>query len=183
MCFRTPQFVVFYNGIEKRPEYSELKLSDLYTKVKMETALELKVKVININLGMNEELKKRCPIIAEYSTYVETVREYASTMPTEDAVIKAVDDCIKNNILRDFLLQQKAEVISMSIFEYDEEKEMERIKKDIWEQGLESGIINTILTYKEFNVSKDEAASKVASRFNMDLEKVRKLVEEHWDKE
>ncbi len=189
-----PQFVVFYNGIEKRPEYSELKLSDSYVGAEFEPSLELKVKVVNINSGMNEELKKRCPIIAEYSTYVETVREYAKAMPVTDAVIKAVDDCIKNNILKDFLLQQKAEVISMSIFEYDEEKEMARIKKEMerikqatWDdgrkQGLEQGLINTLLTYKEFNVSKDEAALKAAERFNMDLEKVRKIVEEHWDKE
>ena len=214
-----PEFVVFYNGREKRPEYSELKLSDSYIDINAEPALELKVKIININPGMNEELKRRCPIIAEYSIYVETVREYARTMSLADAVVQAVEDCIKNNILRDFLTQQKAEVISMSIFEYDEEKELGRIKKAAWERGLEEGreaghkeghkagleagreagleeghkvgfevgreegIINTILTYKEFNASKDEAVFKVAERFNMDCEKVRKIVDECWDKE
>ncbi len=80
-----------------------------------------------------------------FQNYVETVRKYAETMSTTEAVIKAVDDCIKNNVLRDFLLQQKAEVISMSIFEYDEEKEMGRIKQAIWNDARNEGIINAIL--------------------------------------
>lgn len=34
----------------------------------------------------------------------------------------AASECIKEGILKDFLLQNRAEVISMSIFEYDQEK-------------------------------------------------------------
>lgn len=52
---------------------------------------------------------------------VEKVRNYAEIMPLEDAVEQAVDECIKDNVLREFLSGQKAEVVKMSIYEYDEE--------------------------------------------------------------
>lgn len=132
--------MVFYNGIKERPEYSELKLSDSYIANGSEPSLELVVKVININSGKNEELKQRCPVLKEYAIYVETVREFAKTMPLKDAITKAVDECIKNNVLKHFLLQQKAEVIKMSIFEYDEEKEMGRIRRAEREEGEKLGL-------------------------------------------
>ena len=39
-----------------------------------------------------------------------------------EAVKLAVDECIRNNILSEFLRANKSEVISMSIFEYDKEE-------------------------------------------------------------
>jgi predicted transposase YdaD len=56
-------------------------------------------------------------------------------MPKEEAVDKAVDTCIKDGILADFLTKYRAEARSMSIFEYDEEKEMELIRQAEFEKG------------------------------------------------
>jgi predicted transposase/invertase (TIGR01784 family) len=56
-------------------------------------------------------------------------------MPKEEAVDKAVDTCIKDGILADFLTKYKAEARSMSIFEYDEEREMELIRQAEFEKG------------------------------------------------
>ena len=42
-------------------------------------------------------------------SYVEKVREYAKNMEFKMAVEKAVEYCIENNILREFLLRQRAE--------------------------------------------------------------------------
>lgn len=46
-----PHFVVFYNGVNKRPEKELMKLSDLYEIPEEEKDLELRVIVININKG------------------------------------------------------------------------------------------------------------------------------------
>lgn len=51
-------------------------------------------------------------------------------MPLSEAVEKAVDDCIKNGILADFLAKNRAEAITVSIFEYDEEKHMKSERKE-----------------------------------------------------
>ena len=60
-----------------------------------------------------------------------------------EGVELAVSECIREGILKDFLLQNRAEVISMSIFEYDQEAHMKHLKKeyyaDGWEDGKEEG--------------------------------------------
>ena len=61
-------------------------------------------------------------------------------MSIDEAVKKAVDDCIKENILRDFLLKNKAEMIQMSIFEYDEEKHKKFLRQEGFEDGLTQGL-------------------------------------------
>ncbi len=128
--FPTPHFVVFYNGQRDMPEKLELKLSDAFAVQSENPELELKVQILNINPGMNEELKEKCPILKEYVAYVEKVRSYAKILPLEEAVEQAVEDCIREDVLRDFLLKQRAEVVKMSIYEYDEERELKLIRAD-----------------------------------------------------
>ena len=81
----------------------------------------LKVLVFNINPGYNEELMQSCRTLREYSEYVAKVREYHKTLPLNHAVQRAVDTCIENGVLKKFLKEHKAEVIAVSIFEYNEE--------------------------------------------------------------
>ena len=122
------------------PERMELKLSDSYAIPTEKPALELKVTVLNINPGMNNRLKEKCPALNQYMLYVEQVREYAKHMKLRDAVEKAVDNCIHAGILRDFLMEQKAEVVKMSIYEFDEEREMKLIREDERDIGRELGL-------------------------------------------
>ena len=68
------------------------------------------------------------------------VRSYASQMDMNTAVNRAVEECISEGILADFLLKSRAEVVAMSIFEYDEERERELIKKAEFESGKEEGL-------------------------------------------
>ena len=135
-----PNFVVFYNGQEKMAERVELKLSDSFLVPTDNPELELKVTVLNINEGMNERLKVKCPELKEYMQYVDRVRKYSREMSLHDSVVKAVDECISEGTLRDFLMEQKAEVVKVSIYEFDEEREMRLIREDEREIGREEGI-------------------------------------------
>lgn len=144
-----PQFVVFYNGRKEMPQRLVLKLSNMFEIATDDPSLELKVTMLNINSGMNTKLKERCPILDEYITYVLMVRKYADTMPIEDAVEMAVNQCVEKGILSDFLRKQRAEVIKMSIYEYDEERELQLIREDERELGREEGVdAYAILTQK-----------------------------------
>ncbi len=78
----------------------------------------------NINLGNNPELLEACQQLKEYAQYVDIVRKLAKNEPLAEAVEHAVDDCIRNGILSDFLKKNRAEAIDMSILEYDEEKHL-----------------------------------------------------------
>lgn len=134
-----PRFVVFYNGMDSQPEQQTLYLSDAFEKKQDEPALELAVTVYNINLGHNQELLNACRLLKEYAQYVAQVRTYAEKLPLSTAVEKAVNDCIKNGILADFLSQNRAEAIAVSIFEYDEEKHMKCERAEWREIGRKEG--------------------------------------------
>lgn len=101
--------------------------------------MELLVTVYNINLGHNQELLEACRLLKEYAQYVEHVRTFVKEMPLSEAVEKAVDYCISNGILSDFLSKNRAEVITVSIFEYDEEKHMKSERKEWREIGNREG--------------------------------------------
>ena len=135
----TPHFVVFYNGVEEKPEKRILRLSEAFEVQTDDPELELKVTILNINPSMNEELKEKCPILKQYTQYVEQVRYNSANMPLEQAVEEAIEYCVRHDILKDFLLNQRAEVVKMSIFEYDEEREIELIRRDEREIGEQIG--------------------------------------------
>lgn len=109
----TPHFVVFYNGTDPLPEYSTLKLSSAYRNKEEAPQLELQVQVININLGFNAELMDACQILKEYAQFVAEVRKQAKVYPNRQAIVQAVDVCIRRDILKEFLLENKKEVIDM----------------------------------------------------------------------
>ena len=75
----------------------------------------------------------------EYAQYVARVRHYAANMSLNQAVECAVDECIKEGILAEFLSKKRAEVISMSIFEYDKELEEKKLRKAEYEAGFSDG--------------------------------------------
>ena len=134
-----PRFVVFYNGTDVQPDRQTLRLSDAFEKKTAEPELELKVIMLNINFGHNKELMDKSRTLREYAQYVDRVRKYAKLMRIEEAVERAVAECIKEGILEDFLSSQKAEVIAVSIFEYNEEEEMKKIRASEYREGKADG--------------------------------------------
>lgn len=129
-----PHFIVFYNGTERQEEEFIQKLSDAYEGDR-EGCIELTVRTININYGKNKALMEKCKSLADYAAFIAYIRENLKTMPLENAVRTAIDTCINENILKEFLTEQKAEVITMSIYEYDEEN----AKKYYFSEGYEDG--------------------------------------------
>ena len=98
-----PQFVIFYNGSEKLPDRTVLKLSDAYSVKEDSPALELIAIMLNINSGHNEVLKNTCKSLKDYSEYTRRVREYAEVRPLEVAVDQAVRAWIAAGIRSEFL--------------------------------------------------------------------------------
>ena len=115
-------------------------MTDAFYHVTDNPSLELIVTTFNVNAGHNTELMSHCQILKEYSIYVAKVRSLAEQMPLDDAVQKAVTECIQENILADFLRKNQAEVIAMSIFEYDKVEEEKKLRKAEFDAGVEQGI-------------------------------------------
>lgn len=53
---------------------------------------------------------------------------------------QAVEECIEEGILAEFLLKNKTEVIKVSIYEYDKEFEEKKLRKAEYEAGRQDGI-------------------------------------------
>ena len=161
-----PSFVIFYNGVKSQPDRTEFLLSELFHPTTDQPALELKAVMLNINKGHNQELMNACHTIRDYSEYVARIRTYSAEMPLTDAVEKAITECIHENILRDFLLKNRAEAKAMSIYEYDEEKTLRMFREEGYEDGERNGKIQaTIEMCLEFNLSSDAIVQKLMTKF------------------
>ena len=173
-----PKFIVFYNGEEGQPALRELRLSDAFIHNEVNPSLELIVLQININSGYNDELLDNCPALKDYMLYVDRIRKHQKSMSLSAAVNRAVDECIEEGILREFLLRNKAEVVAMSIYEYDEklhertmmdigrEEGLEQGREEGLKQGIEQGreegnIIGKIVAYYDCGKSREEIAELV----------------------
>ena len=135
-----PKFMVFYNGTDAVDDQVELRLSNAYEHLAGEPDLELKALMLNVNEGHNKELMEQCQTLKEYAIYVARVRKYTSEMNLNDAVARAIDECIKEGILVEFLRKNRSEVKMVSILEYDKEWEEKKLRKAEYEAGRSEGI-------------------------------------------
>ena len=102
--------------------------------------------MLNINEGHNKELMEQCQILKEYSLYVARVQKYAVQMELNEAVEQAITECIREGILSEFLSRNRAEVLKVSIFEYDQELEEKKYREAEYEHGRQDGILEGIET-------------------------------------
>lgn len=130
-----PHFITFYNGREKWIDNEEIiRLSDMFENYVNNPQIELKVRVININ--GDAAILDRCKSLRDYMTFVEKVR-YKTDFENIDirtAVMTAMDECMKDDILVDFFEEHRAEVIEVSIYDYDEEEVRMVVARDMAEE-------------------------------------------------
>ena len=74
--------------------------------------------MININPDQHHEILEKCPVLGEYSQFVEAVRAHQRT-GEENALQNAVDECIRRGILSEYLRKKGSEAVNMLIAEYD----------------------------------------------------------------
>ena len=115
-----------------------------------------------------------CRTLKEYARYVDMVRKYAREKNLAEAVETAVDTCIREGILSDFLKKHRAEAIEMSIFEYDEEKHL-KSEREIWKQaGIEEGKAEEIVeTGQEFGLSESDILQRLQTRLAISAEQAK----------
>ena len=126
----TPEFVVFYNGKDAKPEKETLCLSSAFEAVTNKDLgfLELQVPVYNINKGMNEELFKKSPNLRQYAEFIAKVREFSKQYDDHaQAVREATNFCIANDILSDFLREQGGKIVSILTTEFNLD-----VAKKVW---------------------------------------------------
>lgn len=171
----TPKFVVFYNGAEKQPEEMTQYLSDSFEQKTDDPELELKCKVYNINYGKNRAIMDECRWLDEYMMFVDKVREYHNNKDEEeleDDINKAIDYCIENDILKEFLSERRGEVTKVMALDYTFDKQLEMERADAWKEGrvAMSKLMNRLL---------DDGNIEEARRVTEDAEYCERLMKEY----
>ena len=133
-----PEIYVFYNGREKYVKEKILYLSDSYIIKDDEPMLELKVKVININPEQNHEVLEKCPVLRDYSIFIDTIRKYQGQRD-DNVYEKAIRECIDKGILADYLRIHGSEVVNMLMSEYNYEQDIEVQREEAFEEGERLG--------------------------------------------
>lgn len=137
----SPKYYVFYAGPAVAPDREVLRLSDMFDHQQDEACVELIATVININEGHNAELHEACEALAGYSHFVALARAYHShNYSREEAVYYAVQQCIEEGVLEDFLKQNQSEVITLFLEEWDEEKYRDLLRRESEEDGYAAGL-------------------------------------------
>ena len=138
-----PSFVVLYNGTKDFPAYRELRLSDSFLGEKEkdeEDALQLIVKVYNINTEKNSEILGRCETLRQYSRFVEIMRSYKEDSElTNDVIVEVLNRCKKEGVLTEFLDKYGTEIVEMLFKELTREEDLEISRLDGYEEGFNSG--------------------------------------------
>lgn len=135
-----PHFVVFYNGKEDAPDQYDLRLSDAFEKETKNPEIELVCHVYNINSGKNTPLLSKCQTLREYMYFVDMVRKNNEISGNlEDAIEKAINQCMEENVLRDFLAQHREEVMHVMTLDYTFERRLEMQRAEAIEDGERIG--------------------------------------------
>ena len=127
--------------------------------------------MLNINKGHNRKLMETCKTLHDYAEYTSRVREYAAKMPLDEAVERAITECISEGILEDFLRKNLAEAKEVSIYEYDEERHMRQTR----EEGVEEGVNKVVINLIKARILTDEQIKEVTGLSQTQLDKIKKI--------
>ena len=176
----TPQYIVFYNGTTNMPDKKELRLSDAFQQPTTQPDIEVVAHMLNINYEHNKELMERCRKLKEYAQFIDIIRHYLKEnehWSNEQAISKAIDDCIQNNILRDILQKERLRVMASILSEFDEVGYKEMIQDEAIEDGEIRGSIK--LAYK-LKLPKPEIIAILRHDYNLSDEEVNQYMQKFW---
>lgn len=138
-----PEFYVFYNGATDYPAEKKLRISDAFdssrTKKSELFPLELTVKVYNINKQDDTFLRQHCASLYGYKKLVQYAKE-AKNAGTENHLDFAIERCIKEGILSDYLKQNSTEVRNMLIADYNYETDIRVKRQESFSDGFSQGV-------------------------------------------
>ena len=171
----TPRFAVFYNGVEEQRSQYQLKLSDAYANPMEAPELELTCTVYNINVGKNQALLSKFPVLRQYMIFIDYVREYLGKYPEKDlrkAINKAIDRCIREGVLREFLIRRRGEVTKVTQLDYTFDRRIELEREDA--RAEERVNTERERKAKEEERQAKEAAEKEVQRLRAELEQYKR---------
>ena len=186
-----PHYVVFYNGTKEEPDEKTLRLSDAFmtesNNEKKRGCLECEVRMLNINYGHNKELMKKSQRLKEYAIFVDKLRKYAKEFPNrlELAITKSIDECIAENVLKDFLMEKKSEVLEMLDDLFDKELYENDLKQIAFENGEQIGFEkgeqigerNKLICLVKKKLEKGKSVEEIADALEESVQTIQNIID------
>ena len=160
-------------------ERRTLRLSDAFETDTGAGEYEWTATMININSGKNQSIMDSCHVLYEYAVFVAKIKRYRESMELKEAIDLAVRECIKENILKDFLEQHRREVCDMCLTEFDEKKYEDVLREEGREEGLAEGIAKGLAKGRKTEVfvsvqEGDYGVARGAQKLNLSVEEFEK---------
>jgi hypothetical protein len=126
--------------------------------------------VLNINNGHNEKILEKCEILRGYATFIGQVRDNQKAgLSLQDAIASAIDFCVANDILVEYLENNGSEVHNMIFTEFNLEE-----AKEVWfEEGMEKGIDDTLLVINALMIQ--TPVDEIAAKYHMSVEQISRI--------
>lgn len=122
-------------------------------------------------------MTQNIPQLNEYAIFVDRVRRNLETAgPLEEVLMRTIDDCIRDGILRDILIQQKAEVVQMILETFDKESYEKAVKSEAYEDGYQAGKEFVLKEKVKKKLSRGKTAQEIAEDLEESLETVEELI-------
>ncbi|MDO4265306.1 MAG: hypothetical protein Q4C63_02425 [Eubacteriales bacterium] len=129
-----PKYYVLYNGEKEMPEQEVHRLSSAFSGPA--EGYEWTAYMININAGHNAKLMGKCEALSGYAHFIGLIREKQKDgCGIERAVSEAMEECIEDGVLREYLRKRRQEVKDMILTEFDKDAYEAMIR----EEGIQDG--------------------------------------------
>ena len=176
----TPKFYVFYHGGPKQEERWKMKLSDSFLSKDDSGDFQWTATIINLHPNHNGALNKSCIPLYHYVKFVSMITtNIEAGLEKKQAIEKAVDEAIKENLLEGFFKIHRAEVIGMCLTEIDEEEARRIWHKDGFAEGRTDGrqqkaVEDALMLVNEYKEKPEVAAQKVNAPLELVLAALKK---------
>ncbi|MBQ8627331.1 MAG: hypothetical protein IJ419_14385 [Agathobacter sp.] len=163
----TPKYIVFYNGTTNRNPIEKLKLSEAFMQKDESHEFEWTATMINLNQGKNDELLSKCKVLSDYMTLINKIRIYKKEMANiKEIVDRAVNECIQEGILVEFLRKHRGDIMASVLTEFNEEV----FRKGMLEEGRVEGLGIFVETLRELGHSEEVILQKLIEKYGMSQE-------------
>jgi hypothetical protein len=167
-----------------------MRLSDAFEHHVEHPEIELICRVYNINFGYNKDLLDKCPVLKEYMIFVDYVRENHKENDYEnlqDAIERAIDRCIEENVLREFFMEHRSEVVKVMQLDYTFDRQIMLEREEAREEGIreekERSIQTMIVLLQELMHPKEICLGQLQEKYGLKEEEAEDYMRKYWKPE
>lgn len=147
--------------------------------------LQLVVKMININPSVRHPILEKCHTLNEYTQFIQMVRDHVAGEQNRDAAIaSAMETCVRQGIMVDFIRKYGSEVRNMLFTEFNLEDALEVCGEENFErgvrQGVQQGICSMIRLCKECGFSREKTGERICAEFHLSGNQAKEYLDRHF---